>query len=97
VDFPSALVEMTLGLPITPPRGTGVGVRSFWELGELDHALALWRRTQEQLHAPVTLAVGAVAALRALADHRWSDRPEVFRWSDPMPFVVELSRWIRGR
>jgi hypothetical protein len=72
-------------------------VRSFWELGELDHALALWRRTQEQLHAPVTLAVGAVAALRALADHRWSDRPEVFRWSDPMPFVVELSRWIRGR
>jgi predicted ATP-grasp superfamily ATP-dependent carboligase len=97
VDFPSALVEMTLGLPITPPRGTGVGVRSFWELGELDHALALWRRTREQLHAPVTLAVGAVAALHALADHRWSDRPEVFRWSDPMPFVVELSRWIRGR
>ena len=37
------------------------------------------------------------AALRALADHRWRDRPEVFRWSDPMPFVAELSRWIRGR
>ncbi len=97
IDFPSALVEMTLGLPITPPSGTGVGVRSFWELGELDHALALLRRTREQLHAPDTMAVGAAAALRALADHRWSDCPEVFRWSDPMPFVAEFSRWIRGR
>ena len=97
VDFPVALVEMALGLPITPPRGTGVGVRSFWELGEVDHALALLRRTREQLHAPADLAVGGMAALRALADHRWRDHPEVFRWSDPMPFVAELSRWIRGR
>jgi predicted ATP-grasp superfamily ATP-dependent carboligase len=97
VDFPSALVEMTLGLPITLPSGSGVGVRSFWELGELDHALALLRRTREQLHAPETLAVGGMAALRALADHRWTDCPEVFRRSDPMPFVAELSRWIRGR
>jgi len=97
VDFPSALVEMTLGLPITPCRGPGVGVRSFWELGECDHALALLRRTREQLHGPPELAVGGMAALRALADHRWTDHPEVFRWSDPMPFVAELSRWIRGR
>ncbi len=97
IDFPRALVEMTLGLPITRPRGSGVGVRSFWELGEIDHALALLRRTREQLHAPADLAVGGLAALRALADHRWSDHPEVFRWSDPMPFVAELSRWIRGR
>ena len=97
VDFPSALVEMTLGLPITPARGSGVGVRSFWELGEVDHALALLRRTRGQLHGPPDLAVGGMAALRALADHRWSDHPEVFRWRDPMPFVAELSRWIRGR
>ncbi len=97
VDFPSALVEMTLGMPITPPSHVGVGVRSYWELGELDHALALLRRTREQLHAPDTLAVGAMAALRALGDRRWRDCPEVFRWNDPMPFAAELSRWMRGR
>ena len=97
IDFPRALVEMALGLPITPPCSAGVGTRSFWELGEIDHALALLRRSREQLHGPADLAVGAIAALRALADHRWGDHPEVFRWSDPMPFVAELSRWIRGR
>jgi hypothetical protein len=39
--------------------------------------------------------VGAGAALRALADRRWADHPEVFRWSDPMPFAAELVRWLR--
>jgi predicted ATP-grasp superfamily ATP-dependent carboligase len=97
VDFPVALVQLALGESITPPRQVAVGTRTVWELGELDHALALLRRTRAQLHAPDTMAVGGLAALRALVDHRWHDRPEVFRWSDPMPFVAELSRWIRGR
>jgi predicted ATP-grasp superfamily ATP-dependent carboligase len=97
VDFPVALVQLALGEPVTPPHHVAVGTRTVWELGELDHALALLRRTRAQLHAPDTMAVGGVAALRALADHRWRDRAEVFRWSDPMPFVAELSRWMRGR
>ncbi len=97
VDFPVALVQLALGESITPPRLVAVGTRTVWELGELDHALALLRRTRAQLHAPDTMAVGALAALRALVDHRWHDRPEVFRWSDPIPFVAELLRWIRGR
>ena len=97
VDFPVALVQMALGHDITPPGPAVAGVRTVWELGEVDHALALLRRSREELHAPSTLAVGWRAALRALADHGWGDRPEVFRWSDPMPFVAELSRWIRGR
>jgi predicted ATP-grasp superfamily ATP-dependent carboligase len=97
VDFPVALVQMALGHAITPPGPVVAGVRTVWELGEVDHALALLRRSRVELHAPSTLSVGWRAALRALTDHRWSDRPEVFRWSDPMPFVAELSRWIRGR
>lgn len=97
VDFPLALVQMALGHPITLPRIVDVGVRTVWELGEVDHALALLRRSREELHGPSTLSVGWRAALRALTDHRWSDRPEVFRWSDPMPFVAELTRWVRGR
>jgi predicted ATP-grasp superfamily ATP-dependent carboligase len=97
VDFPVALVQMALGQPIAQRGAVAMGTRTVWELGELDHALALLRRSREQLHGPPELAVGGMAALRALTDHRWSDRAEIFRWSDPMPFVAELSRWIRGR
>ncbi len=97
VNFPRALVEVTLGMPVTPSTGDGVGVRSVWELGEVDHALALVRQSREQLQLPEAEAIGTWAALRALADHRWSDRLEVFRWRDPAPFGVELVRWLRGR
>lgn len=100
LDFPTALVALTMGRPI-PEAAKRAGmtkhVRTYWEMGELDHALALLRRTHEQLHAPPTLKVGARAALRALADRRWSDRAEVFRWSDPLPFLVELASWVRGQ
>jgi biotin carboxylase len=95
VDFPSALVDMTLGQAIPASPAIRLGVRSWWELGELDHALALWRRTREELHGPPDLQVGAWAAVRALADRRLSDYPEVFRWNDPMPFVAELARWVQ--
>lgn len=95
VDFPAALVDLTLGHPIPTLPAVRQSVRTWWELGELDHALAIWRRTREQLHAPPGLQVGAGAALRALADRRWADHAEVFRWSDPMPFAAELVRWLR--
>ncbi|MBX9855551.1 MAG: ATP-grasp domain-containing protein [Gemmatimonadaceae bacterium] len=95
VDFPAALVAATLAQPIPEAPVVRLGTRTYWELGELDHALAIWRKSAEQLAAPPDLRLGARAALRALADRRWADRPEVFRWSDPMPFVVELLRWIR--
>ena len=95
VDFPAALVAQTLGQAIPEAPVVRLGTRTWWELGELDHALAIWRKSAEQLSAPPDLALGARAALRALADRRWADRPEVFRWSDPMPFVVELLRWIQ--
>lgn len=95
VDFPAALVAATLGQPIPEAPVVRLGTRTYWELGELDHALAIWRKSAEQLAAPPDLQLGARAALRVLTDRRWGDRPEVFRWSDPMPFAVELLRWIR--
>jgi predicted ATP-grasp superfamily ATP-dependent carboligase len=97
VDFPSALVALALGRPLPPPPAPRIGVRSVWELGELDHALALLRRSPAELHLPPGARTGWRPALGALADHRWSDRPEVFHWSDPLPFVHDVLRWIRGR
>ncbi len=95
VDFPSALVAFTLGEPLPPARIPQAGVRTVWEFGEIDHALALARRSRAALHLPPEVAVGPGAALRALFDHRWSDRSEVFRWSDPLPFAAEALRWLR--
>ncbi|MBL0937500.1 MAG: ATP-grasp domain-containing protein [Gemmatimonadaceae bacterium] len=94
VDFPSVLIAATLGLPIPAPRPARQGVRTYWEIGELDHALAIWRKSAAELAAPPGMALGAMAALRALLDRRWSDRAEVFRVSDPMPFMGEILRWI---
>jgi carbamoylphosphate synthase large subunit len=95
VDFPAVLIASTLGLPIPPRPVVRHGVRTFWELGEVDHALALLRRSAEQLSAPPGMQVGGRAAIRALLDHRWKDRPEVFRLDDPFPFFVEFARWLR--
>lgn len=97
VNFPLAVVNHALGLPLPKPTVIRHGVRSVWELGELDHAFALATQSREQLHLQDGAPVGLMAALRALSDHRLTDRTEVFRWRDPMPFFAELTRWIQRR
>jgi predicted ATP-grasp superfamily ATP-dependent carboligase len=95
VDFPAALVAITLceRLPGSTPK---VGVRTAWELGEVDHALALVRRSAAALHLPPETRSGWRAALAALFNRRWSDHAEVFRLSDPMPFLAEANLWFRS-
>jgi predicted ATP-grasp superfamily ATP-dependent carboligase len=95
VDFPQALVALALGEPVPTLPAPRLGVRTVWELGELDHALALARRGRAARDLPPEVPVGWGAAVRALMDHRWRDRPEVFRWSDPKPFLFEAWRWLR--
>lgn len=97
LDFPSALVQSTLGHPIISGDLARAGIRSVWELGELDHMWALLRRSAEELQLPAGQRAGLAAVLRTIVDHRLDDRCEVFRWDDPKPFAVELSRWVRGR
>ena len=97
IDFPSALVQSTLGLPITVNQVGREGVRTVWELGELDHMWALLRHSPEELQLPPGETAGFPGVLKALVSRRLSDHPEVFRWNDPIPFVAELSRWVRGR
>lgn len=96
VDFPTALVAFTLGTALPTPAVPLVGTRTVWEFGEIDHGLALARRSRSQLHLPPEVAVGVGAAFGALFDHRWSDRSEVFRWSDPLPFAAEMLRWFKN-
>lgn len=95
VNFPNVLADLALHGKVSPQPPARVGVRSVWELGELDHALALVRHSREKLHAPASMETGWRAAARVILDHRFSDYPEVFRWDDPLPFAAELIRWLR--
>lgn len=97
VNFPLALVQSALGQPFTGHNSAKVGVRSVWELGELDHMWALLRRSPEQLQLPPGEKSGVPAVFKALFNRRLGDHPEVFCLSDPMPFFAEFSRWIRAR
>lgn len=97
VNFPVMLVKLTLGEPVTSNKLPNAGVRAYWEFGELDHALAIWRRSHEELHIPREAKIGLGAALRVLLDRRISDFPEVFRWHDPRPFINEMFTWIRNK
>jgi len=89
VDFPALLVGAVLGDPPVPVPEWREGVRLRWEWGEVDHLLIRLRRSREQLRLSAD-APGRLGALGAFLAHRIGrDRLEVFRWNDPLPFVVE--------
>lgn len=87
VDFPRLLAEAALGRPVAPQHDYRF-VRSRWFWGDVDHILAVWRdparRTTEKLRM-------TVAWLRAFGP---GYRSEIFRWSDPLPFLRETRGWF---
>lgn len=95
VDFPLATLQWALGESIAPTRARA-NVRTTWELGEIDHAIALLRGSASSLHLPSGTPVGWRAAIRALADRSLNERPEVFRLRDPWPAFFEYATWFGG-
>jgi len=89
VDFPSLLVRAVLGDQVGDPPAWTPGVRLRWEWGEVDHLLIRMRRSREALNLPADAPGRVGALLRFLAHIPGRDRCEVFRFGDPMPFVVE--------
>lgn len=92
VDFPELLVRSALGLPVDPVLDYRVGVRSRWLLGDLDHALLLARGGVTPDGQTGMVAGLSVLFGRAGPDARW----EVLRAGDPLPFLLESSRWVRS-
>lgn len=97
VDFACGLVAWTLGRPLPRHTRAELGTRTFWELGELDHAIALATKSRACLHVPSEMHVGWRAAFHVFWDHQLSDRREIFRWSDPLPFMNECIGWLLRR
>jgi predicted ATP-grasp superfamily ATP-dependent carboligase len=89
VDFPALLVECALGGTPTPVTAYRVGVRSRWGWGEMDY---IYLRTKLRASGESRLGAFARAATAVLRWRPGRDRAEVFRWSDPGPFVTETLR-----
>lgn len=93
VDFPNLLVSLALGNDPEPATSYRAGVRSRWWWGDVDHLIARLRGA-----VPVGRNDSEPDRLGALAEFlilwRPGDRSEVFRWSDPLPFLAESREWF---
>lgn len=94
VDFPSLLVDAALGHEVHRVDSYRVGARSRWIMGDLDQVLMRLRRSSGELNLPP----GAPGRARTVAGFVRAFAPpvrsEVFRWSDPGPFLTELRGWM---
>jgi predicted ATP-grasp superfamily ATP-dependent carboligase len=98
VDFVALLLAAERGMSVEPVRTYRTGIRSRWFWGDVDHLYLRLTRSAAALH----LTNGAGNRLRALRDffrvRVAVDREEVWRWRDPLPFILETLRWLsRGR
>lgn len=97
VDFPLLLVRCALGEEVPPHTAYRPGTRSRWWWGEVDHLLARLRRSDAELALPPGSPTRRDAVAGFLARWRSHERDAVFRLDDPMPFLYESARWLRGQ
>jgi len=95
VDFPALLAGVALGKPVVPVREYRAGVRSRWWWGHVDHLIARMKSHDEW--PPGTAGAARVAADAVGGVLRSGDREEIFRWSDPRPFIRESINWVLRR
>lgn len=94
VDFPRLLMEAYLGRDPEPVMDYREGVRSRWWWGDIDHLIARLTRSRAALELGDDAPSAAEALLDFLILWRRGDRSEVFRWSDPAPFLEESRTWL---
>lgn len=96
VNFPELLVRAALGgAPPAAPAPYVVPTGERWELGEIDHLIACLRASERDGDAGRARHPGW-RALRGLLQFRAGDRLEVFRVSDPRPFLAEVVNWCKA-
>lgn len=96
VDFPRLLVDCALGKRINVAPRYAVGVRNRWWWGEVDHLLTRLRRSPGELAlAGDVQSIARTAMDFVISPLRRDDHDEVFRLSDPYPFLRETASWLR--
>jgi predicted ATP-grasp superfamily ATP-dependent carboligase len=97
VDFPFLLYSYAMGEQLPLQKDYKSGIRSRWELGDLDHLLIRFRRRNDALQLPPD----APGRRQLLKEFIWdffrpSVHREIFRLDDPKPFVAELRQYFRN-
>lgn len=90
IDFPRLLLAMHRGETL-PAMRSREGVRSRWIMGDIDHLIQVLydRETRQRDGKSAADVIGAF-----LASFFDGTRDDIWRWSDPRPFLLELRRWI---
>lgn len=97
VDFPYLLFQMATGGTIEEPKGYRLGMKSRWELGDLDHLLIRLLKKTSTLSLPKTSPSRLEVAGEFFFDmFRPSVANEILRKDDPGPFFHEFREYIRS-
>jgi predicted ATP-grasp superfamily ATP-dependent carboligase len=97
VDFPLLLYRLALGEKVEGPAEYRIGLKSRWELGDLDHLLIRLKRDPGHPSVAGTRVRKQDAVSDFFADFfRPSVVHEVFDSGDPGPFLYEAKEYIRN-
>lgn len=97
VDFPTLLLRAASGERFPPVETYRTGCRLRWWWGDVDHLIARIRHSRAALALPPDAPSTKSVILEFLKVWRRGERNEVFRWSDPSPFLRETSHWLLRR
>jgi len=97
VDFPFLLYQLALGENVFGPADYRIGLKSRWELGDLDHLLIRLKKDPDH----PSLAGIPVRKRDAIVDFLFDFfRPsivhEVFEFGDIGPFLFEAKDYVRN-
>lgn len=97
VDFPWLLYQLTttgsLGEAISPYQ---IGIRSRWWLGDLDHMLLRWWKSERELALPPGSPSRWITLWNFINVLDLNTKSEVFRVSDLKPGIYELMDYCRS-
>jgi hypothetical protein len=88
MDFPYAYYRMTCGERVAVQSDYAVGIRSRWLVGDVLHVARVMRGRPAGF--PGEYPTRRRTVLDVLRPSDVPTREEVFRWSDPKPFLYEL-------
>jgi predicted ATP-grasp superfamily ATP-dependent carboligase len=95
VDFPRLLADLAVGRKVPPaPSSYPVGRRSRWWWGDVDRLSTLLRRSRTELGLPPDAPPRWREVLDFLRPGDFGLRGNVFRWSDPRPWLAETRAWF---
>ena len=97
VDFPWLLYQLSttgsIGEMVSPYR---IGVRSRWFIGDCDHLLLRWWKSERELALPPGSPSRWMTLLNFVNVLDPNTKAEVFRPSDPKPGLHELENYCRS-